>query len=211
MRITCKETRGYKLKKGKTYEVLEEHENRYKVTNEAGLDRKYSKKLFNIVQERLDIKEVFKSICIVEDEVQFRTYKNDEIILEVKDFVTLRDSHISCGVKELPRINGLVDIVVKTVQDEFGHKSGNQYEELVAAILWKCIECAAELDVQQYKFLLISTNTNDNGNSSRNNNYDHICRAISLKGESIQLIGNNPNTNNEICIWTLDVEECFKG
>lgn len=212
MKVICKATRGYKLKKNKTYNVLEETDSRYLVTNEAGLDRNYSKKLFEVVKENLTLEQILESVCLVENEVQFKTRDNNDVILEVNDFITLEDSQVSCGVKQLVGINSLVEVIVKTVNEEYSSSYFNQSQrnQIIVTVLKKAVECAAELDIQQYKFLLISTTTGNNSNSERNDNYSLLGEAFSLRGEAMQLVGNNPNTNNEISLWVLDVEQAFK-
>ena len=209
MKIKCIKSNGYSIRIGAIYEVIEKTETRYSIVNEKGLIRNYSKKLFVQVETKLTFTQILDSFCMVEDELQFKKVNGDDLVIEVQDFAKLQESEISCGIKELNNINDLVSIVNSTINKHYSF-SDQENERLKVKALFLCVKIAAELDIRSYRFLLVSTNTDCKENESINDHYNIICKALSLKGESMQLIETNPNTENEISLWVLDVLEVFK-
>lgn len=196
---------------GKKYEIIYETENRYTILNDKGIQKNYSKNLFEIEGNK------------IVDEINIETHVNinlDEIefLVRVKidgfeDFdyggealALVKESNISCGIKQLSGIDDIMQFENRFRNDfkdyirENGIELDNHIDldelcdETISSLFQDLI---AELD-GTCLYTLLSTNLNNNGNY--NQKVVDILNGIS---ENEVFIGENPNSGNEIQLWII--------
>jgi len=198
---------------GNEYEIISETDNRYVILNDKGIQKNYSKNLFkeveheqnNLVEEldietdvNIDLNEIYFKIKVKIDGFNDFLYQ-DKV-------ACLLDTDISCGIKQ---ISGLNDIMIfeQDFRDYF-----NEY------ILENNIDLGEELDLNELfnetitalfndllsklsetcLYALLSTNLDNNEVYN-----DNVVNALNNIAENEILVGDNPNSGNQIQLWVL--------
>ena len=196
---------------GNKYEIISETENRYTILNDKDIQKNYSKNLFRNEETKV-IEEISVETLVDIDlnEVGFNVNVKieglEEFRYNVKGVACINDTNISCGIKQLPGLNGIMKFEEDFRNDlkEYIEESNIQLgedidldelcDETIASLFQDLL---AELD-GTCLYTLLSTNLHNN--EYYNQNVVDILNDIC---ENETLVGDNPNTGNEIQLWVL--------
>lgn len=211
--IECVDSGSNKLiTVGNKYEIISETENRYTILNDKGIQKNYAKNLFENNNNDRIVEEinVETSVEIHINEVNFNVTVRidglDEFQYDVKGVACIHESNISCGIKQLSGLNDIMKfdedfrddfkeyIIENNVElgenidlDELCNETvASLFQDLLSELHGTCL------------YALLSTNLHNNKYYSQNiiDILDDIC-------ENETLIGENPNSGNEIQLWVL--------
>lgn len=168
------------LTKDKEYTLITElDEGKYVVVeNNSGNATRYSKSIFEEVVEAppvpepLTLEEILDSNIILDVNIEDDIFLNN-ITLEVPRFgpinifirrtvMTINESRISCGIKEVIYLNGVSEALYNGTGnvEAFNHLNAEDYKAIAAYILSILLICI--LYEISNGFVLFSTNINDN-------------------------------------------------
>ena len=196
-KLKCINPKNYRLTQNGEYEVVDDGVEFVKIINDSGKTVRYSKELFQ--EEVVPVappppparteQDCINSIIIDNNYIRFNDLNNDTITI---DATMIRNSNngFSCGVVRLEGINTLMSRIENAVDT-----SEDDLIDLKKAILKKAVDW--NLRRSPYAFGLISTN--------QNSNYEDYYDVLDEMSSSMTEWVTNPNSNNQIKIWTLTV------
>lgn len=198
---------------GNEYEVISETDNRYVILNDKGIQKNYSKNLFKEVEyennnlvEEIDVET---DVYIERNEIYF----NIKVKMEgFDDFIygntvgCLLDTDISCGIKQISGLNDIMSFEKNFRFDFSEHIEENNidlgeeidlddlFNEVIASLFSDLLEKLNETCL----YVLLSTNLNNNENYN-----DNVVDVLNNIAENETLVGDNPNSGNDIQLWVL--------
>lgn len=191
--LVCKNPKNYNLTAGKSYTVLEQIDNMITILNDTGKAANYNINLFEAAS-------VPFSINIENNVVTITKTNNTTETINILNFLSLNESYISCGVKEISGINMLTNFI-----NNIDNVTTEQKIEILTAVLNTYL-------TDHVSMLLISTNTSsdtdDENVQTRLVERLHLIRSSfnQLTNVEISDINNyNPNSGNQIVLWILKV------
>lgn len=203
MNIRCKLVENYKLTLGKEYEVGAESQDFYTIINDNGVGVRYSKRLFDVVQEVVvppppparTERDVLNSIRLNGDRVYFTNIENIELSVPV--VLSLSNSGISCGVRQITQINRQIQVI-----DEHFDLEEDDFLNIRKALFRKTIEnIQRRLHNNNAAFGVMSTNVTgqDEGHLA---DEDMLSVLDSMAHKTSDAM-RNPNSDRNIKVWIL--------
>lgn len=223
--IKCINSKSYSITVGNEYKVLDETEDLYLIKNDNNNIVKYGKSLFeqvNSVEEIVvpapipapipfyTLNEIKNSLNITnyEDYDDVSTNGNNSIglsrieiatktgtIINIGCHISLIPREVSCGVYDICDINSQYSSI-RTSINEIQHLTESEKEQLINYIFAKCImNLILESEVNLFN---ISTNT-------CYLYFDNIKEVIESFNNVHSFTAHNPNSSNEIILWTLNM------
>lgn len=208
MDLKCINTKNYKLTEGKFYICLREEESYYFIMNDAGTVVRYIKELFEpLIIPMESISEPPHPLPPVP--VQTRTWEdvensfsfdingifkmtdleNEEQSLYISNIFTVRESSISCGIKEVSGLNSLFEIIDALFNDDDDYITEKQ-------VIFKFILLQYNnIYVRGCALILYSTNLD--------NDYDGYFDVLDENCAYHTEHHDNPNSGNTIDLWTF--------
>lgn len=192
-KLKCKNSKGYKLTVGNEYEMISEEGDFVTIENDNGKSVRYSKDLFELVPEVVEIGEVTVT----------RQNNNGNLIVNIpidgkerqwNIGIGYSGSNISCGIHQISGIDPLIASIINNTDYLSKEYEIELDDEFKLDIFRKCIQTA--LTRQTTRFVLMSTTLNS---ISRIDGIDTYLASIA----EATLEGNNPNSNNDIALWVI--------
>ncbi len=204
-KFKCINPKSFNLTEGNEYEVLSSTDTRIQILNDNGLAANYALSLF---QEVPDVPELSYKFTILNDTIRLNINRSITPLF----IIDTTRVQCSCGVKQLDGISGVPNEIESALAK--AHQSYNTPENVQAVT-----NAAFQFAVSQYTkrnrggILLASTNTSKNGESFATNakGIEVLREAFNSLGDvCIAVEANNPNTDNNIILWTIVVHQ-LKG
>lgn len=204
MIVTCINPNGYNLTLNSQYTVLTERGDFYTINNDKGITVIYSKKLFTTItttnndiptpveKKQLSDTDILNSLNITE-------YDEDSFIINVDTddgkytiayTLDINQTSISCGIIEIYGLQAQLE----EIRDVLINKSDTLYISILNKILEATIDCFIE-----GVFVILSSNTNYKY-------FDILNKAIYKLNVVSEVEGINPNSENNIVLWTIEIE-----
>ena len=224
MKLTCKSLGETKLLTiGNEYEVINESGNRYTILNDRGIQKNYSKNLFNVVAEIPVAPPVPAKIIINELNIETNAeYDEDDssinVSIDIKgdnnfNFkysfrdIGIHDTEISCGISQLTGLNRTMIQFVNLKSNLTKYIEDNNFELNVEINLndtLKDIKSGVLQDITAEVLggiLLISTNITNNEDLD-----EDLIELLDEMSVSVNEF-NNPNSGNTCKIWNINLNE----
>lgn len=201
---------------GNEYEIISETETRYTLLNDKGVQKNYSKNLFEDIVIAAPVIPVLDGFDVETSVTSQHGMVNFEIVIKLEnnqDFVfgryilNVTESNISCGIYTASGVDGLMSYMTNFKDDFESYLEQNKnlftidedfdFEEAYQEISDSLIEDLINSLSKKFLFLLLSTNINNNGDYN-----ELIINSLNQFSEE-PLLGINPNSNNDITLWIL--------
>ena len=219
MKIQCINSGNNKLiTKGNEYEVIAETEDRFTLLNDKGIQKNYARNLFEV-----EIIPLVKKVDIIDGlEAETSIVNSDKkqgfsILIKIKDkenytyeegyLLDISTSDISCGIKTVSGVDGLMNFVDNFKQDFSNYLDENiedfkidedfDFDSFYKEIVDLLIDDLIEEYRNECLFLLLSTNLTNNEFYN-----EDVINSLNENSE-IDLFGINPNSENDIKLWVL--------
>lgn len=204
--IVCKNPKTFKLTKGKQYVVNSESDDYFYISNDKGLNVKYSSDLFEnpVIEATATITQelptappppkteaqLIETIAINNDTdvLEYELPNGSNRSINFGSIIEVNTSYISCGVIEANNING----VIVEIEESFEGIETDDYLELKKQIFIKAIR--EVVNGTNGAFVLFSTNTT-------NDDWNHYYEAMDENCSFSSQEAENPNSGNLIKVW----------
>lgn len=173
--------------------------------NDRGKEARYSIGLFEapapVVPPRRipSYQEIIDNIVIDDNEERVYSVVDGveyEILDDINPFLEENNLEISCGVKELSEIDDLFAIIHNKL-DRMVFEFNVDRADLGKVILKKCIE--AQISAMNVAFVILSTTL------ARTEEIEVLNSIVEERGGTVTDARRNPNSGNEIKVWTIQV------
>lgn len=225
MKLRCETTGSNKaISRNTEYEVVEETTERYSIINDNGVQKNYAKKLFRVIPEILPVTVIdelniettatinpdgtaisFNISCSFIGRNRFN-YNTDDVLF-------LNTTNISCGIHQISGLNNFINhnLLLKTRFENYLNEHRNTfvlnpainleetYKDIYTSLLQDLI-AIFQGDRIRTGVLLLSTTT---GSINLNLDFKAALDEIS----ETKVVTRNPNSNNQIQMWTLLIGE----
>jgi len=189
MKIKCIDKKGYKLTLNKEYDDVTRDGNRYTMRNDSGARVTYATNLFEEILPEPEVvveptlEDDLDKITVTVSGTEFEVNIDGESV-----FLVARESHISCGIREMEGINTLSDSILN---------ADLNFKPQCVHYIFKSI---CDLMSDWATFLLLSTNINHEGFD------EDMLPILHLLSDSVSE-AMNPNGGNDIEIYVLKVND----
>jgi len=219
MKLQCKNKGNNKsITTGKEYEVINETETRYSIINDKGIQANYAKNLFSKAVEIIpeipiiDGFEAETSFINNEDELPgfkiiIKINGFDNYVFEQDTILAISQPPISCGIKLVSGLNGLMSFINEFKEDFDNYLNENikdfkidedfDFDTFYKEVAGLLIDDLLVDYKASCLYLLLSTNIDNNPNYN-----SEIIQYLDQITE-VDLFGSNPNSGNEIQLWIL--------
>lgn len=195
MNKICINSKNYKLTEGKVYSIIEENNGYYFLVNDNNRTVRYDSSLFEdeahgIVPPPPPARteaDCINSISQNTNSISYVDLNNETITINTT--VTREGSYISCGVKEVVGLNGVMYNILDNVDTE-----EDDMLDLIDALFRAALE-NIKSQFPACRFLLLSTN-----NDTAHEDFFTILDSESVSHTEWE---NNPNSGNDIKVWIL--------
>ena len=180
----CKNPKNYALTKDKEYTPVKIVDGNIYITNDKGVQAKYSTELFEQVNIRTQ-EDVINSITLNGNVLSYIDINNQPITINTG--LTRYDSHISCGIRQIAGISTVMDNINLHTNDL----------ELQKALLKTAILSFARQSEQA--IVIMSTNITDEDEDDVE--FIHLCEYLTEISDFNSDDVENPNSGNTIKMW----------
>lgn len=195
--VRCVNPKNYKLTLNSQY-LVEEDGDFYLVINDNGKNVRYSQDLFEDVQvvvqqpvipepPRRTEQDCINSININGRIISYTDIDNNNISFEWN--YGYADTNISCGISQLYRIDNLITSILSNV-----NTNDNDFEDLIKELFVRTLKSV--ISTMDNRFVLISTAYSDECEDF----YHYLSNLSHVETEWLE----NPNSGNEIKMWTIN-------
>ena len=195
-KLKCTNPKDYKLTLNGEYEILYESTDLVTIVNDSGKKVNYAKSLFTAVAAtppppppppaRTE-QDCINSIEINGNNIMFIDLEGDQITIDINMYLR-SNNDFSCGVVRLEGLNSLIEGIEEAVDTSEEDLILLKKEIFKRAINWNSRR-------SPYIFALLSTNNNTN--------YEDYFEVLDEMSHTTTEWAINPNSGNEIKIWTL--------
>jgi hypothetical protein len=198
-KLKCTNPKTYKLTLNGEYEILDQSEEMVTIVNDSGKKVNYAKSLFTAVAAtppppppppvRTE-QDCIDSIEIYGNDIRFVDLEENTISINAAMYLR-SNNDFSCGVVRLEGLNSLMERIEETVDTSEEDLILLKQEIFIKAIIWNSRR-------SPYRFALLSTNNNDA--------YEDYFETLDSLSHCATQWAVNPNSGNDIKIWTLLIE-----
>lgn len=197
--VRCVNPKNYKLTLNSQY-LVEEDGDFYLVVNDNGKNVRYAQDLFEDVQvvvqqpvipepPRRTEQDCINSIDVHGRTISYTDINNNNISFEWN--YGYSDTNISCGIEQLYRIDDLMNLILDNVDTD-----DNDFEDLIKELFVRTLKSV--ISTRENRFVLIST--------AYDNEFEDFYRYLSELSHVETGWMVNPNSGNEIKMWTINNE-----
>ena len=197
-KLKCTNPKDYKLTLNGEYEILDESTDLFTIINDSGKKVNYAKSLFTVEAAtpppppppaRTE-QDCINSIQIDGNNIKFIDLGENTVTILVA--MNLRSNNdFSCGVVRLEGLNALMNRIEEGVDESEEDLILLKQEIFKKAIIWNSRR-------NSFRFVLLSTNNDEN--------YEDYYDTLDSLSHCATEWKTNPNSGNEIKIWTLLIE-----
>lgn len=192
--VVCINPRNYRLTQGREYTVANNPvRGFYNVVNDNNSTRRYSEELFRDVPQEDTVEQILNTLTFTRNNIHIHiSLTIDGVISNITTVEILDRLSCSCGIHSITNLTTILNFVNNLTDRE------NLRVRVLARFIQYCTE------VRTIGAMLISTNTNCA-------NYEYLPQAIQYLRDNGFFINetfvNNPNSGNDIVIYTVIVNE----
>jgi hypothetical protein len=206
MNKICTNPKNYKLTQGKVYEILDEEDGYYLLINDSNKTVRYYSDLFDDAEEAIEEVapppppartevDVISSLTVAyagsrQCRVIYQDLNNNTVDFTTRQ-ISVSDTNISCGVRQLYNINDFlegIDGAVTTEEDDL--------LELKKQIVKKALVILIEATQASSRWMLMSTNYF--------NDYEDYYEVFDSLAQTNLGWEENPNSGNDIKLWVFN-------
>lgn len=195
MNKICINSKNYKLTEGKVYSIIEENNGYYFLVNDNNRTVKYDSSLFEdevheIVPPPPPARteaDCIDSISQNTNSISYVDLNNETVTINTT--VNVEGSYISCGVKEVSGLNGVMYNILNNVDTE-----EDDMLDLINALFRAALQ-SIRSQFPACRFLLLSTNNDTT--------YEDFFTILDSESVSHTEWENNPNSGRDIKVWIL--------
>ena len=197
-KLKCTNPKDYKLTLNGEYEILDESTDLFTIINDSGKKVNYAKSLFTVEAAtpppppppaRTE-QDCINSIQIDGNNIKFIDLGENTVTIPVAMYLR-SNNDFSCGVVLLECLNVLMNGIEEGVDESEEDLILLKQEIFKKAIIWNSRR-------NSFRFALLSTNNDEN--------YEDYYETLDSLSHCATEWKTNPNSGNEIKIWTLLIE-----
>ena len=197
-KLKCTNPKDYKLTLNGEYEILDESTDLFTIINDSGKKVNYAKSLFTVEAAtpppppppaRTE-QDCINSIQIDGNNIKFIDLGENTVTIPVAMYLR-SNNDFSCGVVRLEGLNELMSRIEEGVDESEEDLILLKQEIFKKAIIWNSRR-------NSFRFALLSTNNDEN--------YEDYYDTLDSLSHCATEWKTNPNSGNEIKIWTLLIE-----
>lgn len=222
MRATCNNTgKNVSITRDREYEIISETDSRFSLINDKGIEKNYAKTLFTVIPEVPPVEiinelNIETGVVLNAGNISFQVacpfIGRNRFNHNSGNIMQWQGTGISCGVYQIVNIDGFINNLA-SLRERFDtymteHSAvfvlnedidlDETFRDIYDSILQDLI-AAFQGEAPRCGILLLSTTTNSiNSNESFRDALDEVA--------SSKVTTLNPNSRNEINVWSLTVE-----